>query len=322
MRPDPNEELFHSLKTVHMDPALSNVFDEMQIHRERLKHVPLNSHEINALMSELDAKWRLAMHRKAKFTGVARFPDDSQPGRPSIEKYYENETVIFRGVQPTEIADGTVETYESEETKFYDLQIHLSLVTQGSDGTESDVPGVAKIEDIAQLDIDGFMSLERARHTLLHFQPELYARLGKLFRQESADECETALRLALLGYDANFDDSEVVEQIRLALYTFSNAMQKFDGLFGYVLEVNGMGWAINDEGKPVKSNLKGCSIVKVHAFDWHLDAAFGNDDIVPHLVATIGGRDLGNQSKPVLIPLHAVQRFESQRGMFYKHQTE
>ena len=322
MRPGPDEELFHSLKTIHMDPTISSVFDEMNIHRERLKQVPQNSSEINALMNELDAQWRVAMHRRGRFTGIARFPDDSQPGHPFVEKYYENQTIIFRGVYPTEIADGTVETYDTEETKYYDLQIELAHVSHDNTGKENNVTGYAKIEDIAQLDIDGLMSLERARHTLQHFQPELYTRLGQLFAENSSDECETILRLSAMRYDASHDDSEDSEQIRLALYTYSNAIQKFDGLFGYILGANGMGWALTEEGKPVKSNVKGTSVVKVHALDWHVDAAFGNDDIVPHLVVTIGGRDLGDHSRPVLIPLNAVHTFESQRQLFYKAQTE
>lgn len=321
MQPDPNEELFDSLNSVHMDPALSRVFAEMNIHRERLKEVPQTSSEINRLMSELDAQWRVAMHRKGKFTGIAQFPDETKHGHPMTEKYYEDQAIIFRGVYPTEIADGTIETYDTEETKFYDLKIQLSLITV-ENGKEHEVVGSAAVENIAQLDIDGFMSLERARHTLRHFQPELFARLGRLFGKESQDECETILRLNGTYYDAEYDKGEDADQIRLALYTYSNYMQKFDGLFGYVVGVNGMGWAINEEGQPVKCNLKGTSIVKVHALDWHVNAAFGDDTIVPHIVVSIGGRDLGDQSKPVLIPIRAINTFESQRHTFYNAKTE
>jgi len=322
LRPDPDEELFRELKIIHMDPILTAVFDEMRVCIEYFRTAPQTSTEINRIMSELDTKWRIAMHRKGKFTGIARFPDPAQPDAPLVETFYEDQPIIFRGVFPEEIGEGTIATYDTEETNFYDLRIQLSRLSKDQEGNEFEYVGSAALDAVEKLDIDGLMSIDRAKLTLLHFQPELYATLERSLTEEAEHECEIALRLKDLAYDSEGQDVETRDQTLLALDTYTNHLLKFDGLYGYVLGSDGMGWLLDEDGVPEQCKMEVLALAKVHAVDWRLAANYDDDRFLPHVIVHFGRPKLGDQTRTSLVPLSGIHTLQSQRHTFYNDQTE
>ena len=304
---DPTEAMFKSLESLHMDPKLSAILNKVDAYSKLLEDTPVTMMEIHDIIVEIDTEWDILVGEKASFTGVAQFPNEQIDGYPVSTDFYEDQSVIFRGVIAGEKGleeNGAEVEYEqdAEETEiFYELGIGLTRTGISHNGNVVQVDGIAKTAYIASLEFSHTMSQERAIAILEEQQPELIGDIDRALLNEAEDEGELALRLAGLRYELSGDE-KIDAFVNQALNLYTNKILIFDQHNGYEASFEGMLWIENNEGVDCPAVVQAEALVKVSRVVWARQPP-GEDVLVPHVELRVCSPEV--QDTEEMIHIHA-----------------
>lgn len=317
---DANEQLFHALDAVQMEPELTRMFGQMRAYNELLREQPVDEVQINEIIQEFDQAWRPFMKQEALISGYIQPSEELEDDGPQ-RHFVSGQVVRFRGAFPDEQEHLTVST-DHEVPRYYILHLMVEYDGLDRDGRFGTTQALVALDDLISLEFSSYMSPQRARHVLENFQPELLAGIYEAFLAitSDGDECESVLRLDELFYDPGDDDEVTKSQTVMALSSYCNESVTFDEFVGYSMTIDGDCWTVDDDGAYHKKTVRGDYVTRVGGLSWLTSTAPGDERVIPHVSLVVCGRRANTLTDVYHVPLGAIKEFNSFRYGFYSEQ--
>lgn len=319
-------EFLDSYEAVHLDPFISNVFENIADTNEEIASTPLNSGEINKIMRRLDLEWRPLMGKTAFYTGVGFFPPQDEPwNRNPDADFYESETVEFKGVVPRELAVVEYGDSEEETKRLYELRVSLRREALNSKAELVYIIGSVRPEDVVTLEFPEFVSPERAKNWMKYYHAEFAHELEERLRAPSIEECEAVMRLDGMVCDVATVHASDDDQMRVSARSvdaWTNQLIGFDKEAPYYMEISGHVREKTRRNKEEVVELDMGAMVNIEQVVWRpLPVLDGDRDVstlrYPHLKVRALGKHKNEAATDLFVPLLSVTDLWSYRYSQY-----
>lgn len=316
---DSQEAIFRGFDSLVMDPSIRRVFSMIETYNQLLRDEPTSERDVKALVAEIDTAWVDFIDQPAMLTGRATFPDEYSEQRAATDSYYEEDSVVFKGVTylRTDRPKESGSHAETEEKESYQLVVGFERESIDLHSRLATLEGIAKTDDIVALEFPGVMSAERARWMLRAQHEELIDDIDSALYADVLDESDRVLGLASLAYEPT-GDLQIDRQIISALNVYVSNTLTLDTHIGYAFSVDGRVWMQDSKGEYHPVTVKADAISRVVNLSW-TSTPYDARSVTPHLEMTVSSAELVDDSDLIRIqvPIASLTKLQSLRRMYF-----